>query len=267
MINILVSVKPDLASSIAIRYAGQLSKFMEIGLQPIHVKEPDNKEGLLGTGWVRHTWEHALTEKGVEEINQLIWTEKPNCPSLAAPRVVVGDREEEILQELQVGDYDLFMEGMLASFNISDFQKLVKSKLYQNIPCPMVIVKNLIPIEKFALLTFDGVDARELAKKFIQIFGDIHLALDILHYETGQSQELEIKEGKASNKYTDTAMEILESAGWSPTHIKIIQGPPQQVSEYLADYALIGSSVRDGLSKRNSLMTVLARTPSPIFLV
>ena len=181
MVNILVSVNPDLASSIAIRYAGQLSQLMDIALQPIHVKEPEQKGNLFGTGWVRHTWEHALAEKGEEEINLLIRTEKRYCPALAAPRVVVGERENEILRELQTGAYDLFMEGVLASFDEADFKKLLGSKLYQNAPCPAIAVKNLVTLEKVALLSYAGLEPSRLLGDVTDILAQLKLPLEVIH--------------------------------------------------------------------------------------
>ncbi len=266
MVNILVSVRADLASSIAIRYAGQLSKYMEIGLQPIHVKEPETKESLLGTGWVRHTWENALTEKGMEEINQLIRIEKPNCPALAAPRVLVGERDEEILRELQMGNYDLFMEGVLATFNIADFQKLLKSKLYQNLPCPVIMVKNLVSIEKFAFLTFEGIDSEEVATKFLQVFRETSPSIDIIHFKPEKSPELEVTEDEISDASVDSARKVFDNAGIENTRMLLAAGPPQEMSEYLGSYALVVSSAKDGLAKKKNLLTVLARTPSPVFL-
>jgi hypothetical protein len=239
---------------------------MEIGLQPIHVKEPEQKGNLFGTGWVRHTWEHALAEKGKEEINQLIRTEKPNCPALAAPRVVLGNREEEILRELQAGAYDLFMEGALASFNVNDFRNLVRSKLYQNVPCPIVVVKNLVPLEKTSLLLYEGMDAHRLIKEYVHVFKEAKLALDLLYYTPGTSDTIHITEADLSEPTISSAKQLLEDAQLPPHSTQRIAGTPQQVGEYLADYALVGAAIIDEAGKKNPILTVLARTPSPVFI-
>ncbi len=267
MISILISVRADLVSSIAIRYAGQLGELLDIGLQPIHVKEPDSKGNLFGTGWVRHTWEHALAEKGEEEINQLIKTEKRYCPALAAPRVLVGERESEILRELQSGGYDLFMEGVLASFHEGDFRKLVRSKLYQNSPCPIIMVKNLVPLERVAFILHEGGDSVNLVERYVEVLGEAGLPSDLLHYHTdGHHRELVVEEGEGRIGDIDKAKNTLETRGQKTGKTLLISGPPREVAGYLSGYGLIACAIRDEIHKKSPISSVLAHTPSPIFI-
>lgn len=266
MINILVSVRPDLASSIALRYAGELGKLMEIGLQPIHIKEPEDRGNLFGTGWVRHTWEQALAQRGEEEIGLLIRTEKPNCPQLSAPRVIVGDKDEEILKEAQIGAYDLFMEGILASFNVAGFQRLLRSNLYQNMPCPIIVVKNLIPLEKTALLFSEGMDSRRLIQNFIKLFEDAKFPVDLLYYTSDRRDKLELQDGKDSMGDLIYASQLLENHHWPPRDLVTISGPPHLLADYLGDYALVGSAIKDDIDRKHPILTVFGRTPSPIFI-
>ncbi|HDM09430.1 MAG: universal stress protein [Deltaproteobacteria bacterium] len=267
MVNILVSVNPDLASSIAIRYAGQLAHFMEIALQPIHVKEPEQKGSLFGTGWVRHTWEHALAEKGEEEINLLIRTEKPYCPALAAPRVVVGERENEILKELQTGAYDLFMEGILASFDEGDFKKLITSKLYQSAPCPAIVVKNLVPLEKVALLSYVGLEPSKLVDDVSDILRQAKLPLDVIHLVPKKDKkDLEVNEEAHEAQGFDNLVDAIRKKGLDLQKGQVLTGHPKDIADYLSRYGLVVCAVRNALDKKSPIHTVLAFTPSPIFI-
>ena len=267
MMNILVSVNPDLASSIAIRYAGQLAKLMEVALQPIHVKEPEQKGNLFGTGWVRHTWEHALAEKGEEEINLLIKTEKPFCPALAAPRVVVGERETEILRELQIGTYDLFMEGVLASFNECDFKKLVSSKLYQNAPCPIIIVKNLVPLDRIALLSHTGLEPSRLVGHIYDMFGKTNLPFDVIHcIPDKQKKEIQVVDGTHQEQELIRMAEAFGKWDLQPQKTQVISGRPKDIAEYLSKYGLVACGLKDGLERKSPIYSVLALAPSPILI-
>jgi len=267
MVNILVSVNPDLASSIAIRYAGQLSQLMDIALQPIHVKEPEQKGNLFGTGWVRHTWEHALAEKGEEEINLLIRTEKRYCPALAAPRVVVGERENEILRELQTGAYDLFMEGVLASFDEADFKKLLGSKLYQNAPCPAIAVKNLVTLEKVALLSYAGLEPSRLLGDVTDILAQLKLPLEVIHLVPRKDiKDLEVNEGGQNTQEFNNLVDAIGKKGLNFEKGQVLTGHPKDIADYLSRYGLVVCAVRDVLEKKSPIYTVLAFTPSPIFI-
>ena len=267
MINILVSVNPDLASSIAIRYAGELSQFMDIALQPIHVKEPEQKGNLFGTGWVRHTWEHALAERAEEEINLLIRTEKRYCPALAAPRVVVGERESEILKELQTGVYDLFMEGVLASFDEADFRRLVGSKLYQNAPCPVIVVKNLVTLEKVALLSYPGLEPSSFVGDVTNTLAQLRLPLEVIHLVPKKDiKGLEINEGGQNVLEFNNLFDAVRKRGLNIKKGQALTGHPKEIADYLSKYGMVVCAIRDVLDKKSPIYTVLAFTPSPVLL-
>ena len=267
MVDILISVKADLASSIAIRYAGQLGELVNIALQPIHVKEPDQKGNLFGTGWVRHTWEHALAEKGEEEINLLIKTERRYCPVLAAPRVVVGDREAELLRELQSGAYDLFMEGVLASFNEADFRKLIRSKLYQNAPCPIIVVKNLVGLEKVALFIQQGTNPNHLVDQFVGVLGKAGFSLDLVYYSSVDgSTDLQVNQDGGEVMELNETRRVLEAKGQRTGDCVVVSGPPRKVGEYLSVYGLVACPIKDEIQRKGPASAVLAHTPSPLFI-
>ena len=134
MLRTLVYLDADLASSIALRYTCQLAQLVDMKLHSVHVEEPDQDGHAPGTGWVRRTWESTMLKTGEFEIAQLINAEKSSCPKLGAPKMIVGDRESEILREIQRESYDLFVEGLLHSFTTKKLFDKINSKLYKPRP-------------------------------------------------------------------------------------------------------------------------------------
>ncbi len=161
MLRTLVYINADLASSIALRYTCQLEKFINMKLHFVHVEEPDQDGHAPGTGWVRRTWENTVLKTGEFEIAQLIKAEKSSCPKLSAPKMLIGNRETEILREIQNESYDLFVEGSLHSFTSKKLYDKIHSRLYRHIPCPVIIVKNLVDIEKIALIVRNDIDSKK----------------------------------------------------------------------------------------------------------
>ena len=155
MLRTLVYLNADLASSIALRYTCQLAQVVDMKLHSIHVEEPDQGTHAPGTGWVRRTWESALLKAGELEIAQLINAEKSSCPMLSAPKMLIGDRENEILSEIQSESYDLFVEGELYSFNAK--------KLYDKISGQRNYHKRLLEIiHEVSVSELEGREVIEL---------------------------------------------------------------------------------------------------------
>jgi len=265
MIKTLVSVDMDLASGIALRYAYQQANLINMKLQAIHVEKPNSKEKVPAGGWMRNKWEKAILDKGQEEMARLLNTAKLNSSVWGPPKVLIGDREEEIIYELQRGLYDLFIEGILASFDISDFYKLIDSRLYQNMPCPALVVRNLADVRSILLLLSGGPDFRQFISNFLKIFNGAKADLDILHYTFRESGELVFQEKGESDVLRD-AESLLTDQGWPPKKTQAVQGTPEQLARYIKDYGLIASSVHRRGAAKTPLLEVLGRVPSPLLL-
>ena len=181
MINALVSLNADLASSIAFRYACRLMEYLDMRLQPIHVEEVDKGSFPPGSGWVRSTWEKGLLETAREEIAQLINAEKADCPSLDSTIVEMGEYDEALLHEIEDKSYDLLIEGVLTSFHGQLFHKRIRSKLYRFAPCPIITVKNLVQPERIVLLLYEAGDATPLVSNFLKLFTKPSTRVDLVH--------------------------------------------------------------------------------------
>lgn len=266
MIKTLVSLDADLASSIALRYACQLANIIKMDLNTMHVEEADRQGTPPGSGWVRRTWENALLKTGEVEIGQLIQAERLSYPALRAPKMVVGDREHEILDEIQKEAYDLFIEGALHTFTAANFYKKIRSRLYRFTPCPTIMVKNLVKLEKMVIVFDEEAEFKRLVGTFLKIFKTASIELDLMHYQFRESAEAVSESNADADEILHNAKETLMEAGWQTKKLQSYQGVPGGLDELFRDYGLVISSFRRGLTKKSLLLEFLSRVPSPILL-
>ncbi len=264
MIKILVPVSADLASSIALRYACQLSELIQVEIQTIHVKAPSSEGSQLGTGWVRHTWEKTMLTEAEDEIAQLIRAERTHCPSLGEPLIMIGDRDEKILSELQSGSCDLFVEGTIPTFSSSYFSKRLESRLYQDIPCPFLMVKNLMPLRRVVLILSENVDSQKLIQVFTAIFGESNLKVELFYLQSPDAA------GQESSSLAEMTLQATTKAlgerGWLPEKSQVLSGQPRELAVNLEDHTLLLTGLDRHLKKKTFLHEFLVATPAPILL-
>ena len=264
MIKILVPVAVDLASSISLRYACQMSQLIQVEIRTIHVKAPSSEGSQLGTGWVRHTWEKTMLTEAEDEIAQLIRAERTHCPSLGEPLIMIGDRDEKILRELQSGSYDLFVEGTIPTFSSSYFSKRLESHLYQDMPCPFLMVKNLMPLHKVVLILSENVDPHKLIQIFTRIFGESNLKVELFYLKSADPAG---QESEGLEEMTlQAAMKALGEREWVPEKSKVISGQPRELAVALEDHGLLLTGLDRHLKKKTLLHEFLVATPAPILL-
>jgi nucleotide-binding universal stress UspA family protein len=266
MLRTLVHLDADLASSIALRYACQLTQLVDMKLHSVHVEEPDQNGHAPGTGWVRRTWENTVLKTGEFEIAQLINAEKSSCPKLGAPKMLVGDRENEILREIQRESYDLFVEGSLHSFTPKKLYDKINSRLYRHIPCPVIIVKNLVNIEKVALIVRSETESKNLISMFLKIFKGAKLKLDLIYCDFQEPGQLSFNAKKETNGTLSAAAEMLAENQWAPEKCLTIQGAPEEIGDALRDYGLLACPLHHTISKKSNWFQLLSHIPSPILI-
>jgi hypothetical protein len=275
VVNTLVSINPDLASSIALRYACQLAKSAGMVLQTMHVVEPEREGDTPGTGWVRRTWEKGLLETAQVEISRLINAERTSCPALGAPKMSIGVYEDEILRELDLGSYDLYLEGALYSFDSSGFRQKIRSKLYRGAPCPILLVKNLVSPTKIVLILEDEMELGHLISTFLRLFEGAKTEVDLIHCKFQGVGRVSFKKerGATSPPAQEKPDEILASAqsmllagGWSAKEALLVNDIPEKIADYLKDYGLVVSYIPQHPGQKAPLMELLNRVPSAILL-
>lgn len=261
MLNALIPIELNLASNIALRYACRRSGLLDAGLQPIHVEEPDGKAHSSQSGWIRRTWEAGMEEAGREEVQRILNTEKPDCFVAPRPIIAVGDRNETILEELQRGGYDLFIEGVVSNFNLGEFRRLLRSRLYRRMGCPVLMVKNLILSPRVLLLLEPAMDVDELVEEFCRLLPHADTDFDLRVCDmNGQHGE------GAAGDVLRAAAGLLASRGRRPARSDILHGSPESVAAGLRDYGLLVSAVDRSSSRRTPLVEVLGRVPCPLLL-
>jgi hypothetical protein len=275
MIRALISVDNRLASSIALRYACRLANQTGMDLQSIHIEEPEHGDRPPGTGWVKRTWEKGLLVSAGAEISQLIDEEKPTCPTLRKPKMFVGDRETKILRELDEGSYDLFIEGALYAFNPENFRTRFETRLYGEVPCPILMVKNLVELKKAAIFLEDDTDLWSLIPRFFKILEGADLELDTLHVKLKKPGRLSFREGEGDMESSDagevdeisaSAGKMLAEAGWSPRGTKVIRGVPSGITDCLEDYSLLAACLPRQTDREKPMLELLSRVPSALLV-
>lgn len=265
MIRTLVSVYPDLASVIAMNYACQLSRIIEMGIQPVFVKEPEACEDAPGVGWVRRTWENSLLDTEREAVDRLIEAERANCNILARPEILFGKRDDAILSKLLKGAYDLFVEGCVSSFEKSELLQRIHSKLYRNLPCPVIIARNLLELRKILVVLDDEVNAAKLLTTMINLFNGAQPRFDLLYCRlTGTDRPVEPIE-PAEELFAET-QEILEHHDWTPESQLALQGSSQSLLRLIEEYSLVVTSLPHRFERDDALLYLLSDSPSPILL-
>jgi nucleotide-binding universal stress UspA family protein len=263
----LIAVNADLASSIAIRFACQLAKLTGLGLQTLYVVRPDERGHTPGTGWVRETWEDAMVLKGRDSIAQLIQAEKMACPGLGNPKMVAGKRDMEILHELQVSDYDLFTEGILHAFEPANFLKKIHSRLYRNLPCPVLMVKNLASLDKGILALGEENDMQSCVSVFLKLFEGIQVDLDLIccrFQDTGGAAERNPSSRLEAG--LNAAEKMLAEKGRIPRASRIVQGVSESLDRSLRDYGLVLSCLPRENIEKSPIVDLLSRSPSPVLI-
>ncbi len=266
MMKVLVSLDADLASSIALRYACQMAGLVPMELQPIHVEEAGGEAGSPGTGWVRRTWETALLETGQEEITQLLNAERGSCPALLPPKLCMGSREDEILRELDSGEYDLFVEGALYSFTSANFSAKVRSRLYRHVRCPLILVRNLVPLEKVAILLSEDTDPGLVIDAFWRVLGEASLGLDVLYCRFPAHLHLGPRTPQDPEKALAMARKILDARGRQADELRVLDESPQKAGELMRDYGLVIASLPPQ-HRKGAMVKLLSHSPTPTMLL
>ncbi len=265
-IRTLISVNADLSSSIALRYACQLSSRVDMELATIHVQEPKTDATDVGTGWARHTWENTIIEKNREEISQLIDTEKVQCPVLGTPRFVIGDRDEEILADLQKTKRDLFIEGIVSGGDAGEFYQLIRSKRLRTISCPVILARNLTNFPKVLLLLTEDVEPSALPSAFLKLFRGSTLSIDLAAARFSKTEAQIVTEKENHGPGLRAAIRIFADAGSAPKQICETVGTPSQLAEMFKNYSMVAIALQRPAPRKHPLVEFMARLSCSVLI-
>ena len=257
----LIPVEMTLASNIALRYVCQKAELLAIGLQPIHIEEPDQKAHSSQTGWIRKSWESGLKQAGTEQVRRILQNEELNCFIMPKPIVEVGDREDILLQELRLGNYKIFVEGEISNFNTGEFRKKLRSRLYRKMPCPVLFVKNIIKSDRVAIVVDSSTDLKSTIDQFCGLLQNRKIDFDLCVYSLDDfTREIPPED------IIKTAVDMLAEQGQTPQRSFTLLTAPEKAVPSFNEYGLIVSAVDRSSSRKSPLIEVLARVSCPLFL-
>jgi hypothetical protein len=215
---------------------------------------------------VHKTWQDALLQSDQDEIVQFIKTQRASYPKLGPLKISVGDREKEIYYELQSGFYGLFVEGALHTFDASPFYRKIHSWFYQNSPCPIILVKNLVKLQKVLIVLGQGVNYTKLIATFLKIFKGLTVELDLIYCHFNGDETSIQQSGENANMMLRNTEKILMEHAMTASQCRVVQNSPEKTEEFMQGYGLIVSSLNRQSNKNSPLLELLSRTPYPLFL-
>jgi nucleotide-binding universal stress UspA family protein len=262
----LISVDIDLGSSIALRYADNISSRIQPALYDVHVVDPKQIGSQPGSGWVEKTWENALIESSREEIRQFLEMERVKLPLLTKPKILFGNRTETLLDELRNEQYDLFMEGIPPTFNPSGFHSLLNSRLYRQMPCPVLVVKNIVSSDRIALVAERGPDPHKFISCFLDIFNAEGLKVDLIDMDMLKSEDVAAAKAGGTDNRLEELKSILADKGVVAKTLTFDGAPNENVADIFRDYGVVVSSMMRSPRKNNPLLGLLGRIASPVLI-
>ncbi|WP_207261407.1 universal stress protein [Desulfovibrio sp. Huiquan2017] len=261
MLKALVPVEMTLASNVALRYLCRKAELLGVAVQPVHVEEPDHKPHSSETGWIRRSWESGLRQAGLEEVQRILNSEKLDCFILPNPIVRVGDREDTLLEELRLGGYDFFVEGEVANFNTGAFRKRLRSKLYRQMPCPVLLVRNMIQSDRLVLLLDEKTDMESLTARFHHLFNGRAADFDLCAYVMD-----DLRRGPHPDELLAEGRDRLGRLGHEPARALTLLGAPETAARNLGDYGMIVAHLDRSSNRKSPLTEVLGLVSSPILI-
>ncbi len=258
MQDALMALQTDLASRIAIRYACRLEKLARFNMQAIHIPDMDEKGHSPGSGWVHQTWENAIVQQAREDIAGLLQKELFYY-SIGEPKIVPGERDQVILEEMNQKRYDFFIEGLLHSFEPDRFFQKLDSDLYRNIPCPILMVKNLVDLNRGIQILGTPDTVSSVISWFLKLWSELPAEPDVLvcHFEPSMEEHATIEnDSDLVSAIEDRFLKFRKK----PATIKTVKGASNNLAPLVRDHALLVSPLPTSSSQ---IAHMLAMSPCP----
>lgn len=260
----LLYLDEDLASSMAFRFAAAQAQELDMALQAFHVVEPEGGSAPEELGWVSRSWEKVRLAGGLDKVNRLVRTESIAWHQAGDPRIALGDKDQETLRELAGGAYSLYVEGYLSKSDPDDFLRFLDAERFRKNPCPLLLVKNLVPHEQLLLLLDRKMDAAQAVSRLTALYGDAagDIDLTVLYYKSGEGRELVFQERK-NDPPLDRVGSLLAQEGWYEPEWLVMHGPPEKAAGYMQGHGLVATAFPGSAGARAELLAHLA---NPVLL-
>ena len=259
MDDVLIALDTDLASDIAIRYACRLEELFQFKVQVIHSPDMDERGHAHGSGWVHQKWKKAIVQQAGKEISNLI--QKPLFyNSMGEPKIIPGERDQVILEEMNRNCYDFLMEGFLHSFEPDRFFQKLDSHLYKNLPCPVLMVKNLVDLARGVQIVGPSKTIPSILFWFFKLFSGLPDAPDFLIFDFDTAIEKVSMIENDADLISDIEEQFLKQ-GKRPGSIRTAKGSPDALSLLVRDHAL---SICHMPHSYDDMSIMLSMSPCPV---
>jgi hypothetical protein len=170
MLKLLVAIDRSLEASIALRMACFFG--LQIHIQPIFVSDPPGRNMSFGAGWAWKSWERETSQQAEETIEDLVITERNQCPNIEDPVVLIGEPFQKIAHHyFTENDYDLLvtgapfrgMEPKAMCNRYGTYARKTDKEL------PLLMVRHLKNINRIIALTDGGVSAEKALGVLIRL--------------------------------------------------------------------------------------------------
>jgi hypothetical protein len=260
MDDVLIAVDNDLASNIAVRYTCMLEKVLGFNVQAIHSPDMDDKSHSPGGGWVHQKWENAVLHQAGKEIANLVHDELIyNC--IGEPKIIPGNRDQAILEEVRLhSSYGFLIEGFLHQFEPDRFLQRLESRLYQHLPCPVLMVKNLVNPKRGIQIVGTPDTVSSVLLWFFKLFHNFPGYSDILVCDFDQSKrgiDFPENDGHLISELEDRFQEQGKKLG----HIRTAKGPADELSLLVRDHAVTMCQIPE---PQDTMSVMLSMSPCPI---
>lgn len=258
MLKTAIAVDADLASRIAVRYACQMGRFLDLDISTLHAADPGEQGQAIATGWVRRKWEDAVVRDTMDQVVQLVKAEQAGCRILAPPLFLPPEqpRDERLARHLRSNRYGLFVEGLLHRFKPDHFMAKIGSRLYRNLPCPAMVAQNVPPPSKGVLWVSPGKIAPKSMENFLGIFPSRTIELSLLNCRFGNKP--------VAPSDIEAAVSLFESSGGAVTNISTVEGSPSSMAALVRDHFLIVSEVPPA---KGPMAELLSKSPCSLLLI
>ena len=236
MIKTLVSVEVDLASSLALRFACQLSAIVPMDIQPVYIKESSPYQAM-GAGWASRTWEKELVEQARAEVSDVVNVERDFCPVVKDPLVIYGDKDAELVKLVESTAYDLYVKGVKhVPWTAADLHKKFHAKLYQKMVPPVILVRTLRKINQVEVLCLDPTGTNVIIGALKRLWTQCPVPLLLTYpgasHASAEAAELQtaVEQGKAA---------LIEAGCSVSINDALPARPADEVSDYFQDHGVV----------------------------
>jgi nucleotide-binding universal stress UspA family protein len=251
----LVALSRQVHSIYALRLACQLGRLGGLGLDLLHVIE--NEALPRGAGWAPYSWAREREQEARQELGQMVQAEQEFCDVGGGVAFAHGRAEEELLQRLRGGRYDLVILGG----HPSGHPGTLLGHLAKESPVPVIVARGARPLRRVLLATDGGAEAENTLRLMGRLLGEssVEATLFSLNGPGAVSRGRELLRAEGVETSTVAATE----PGWQGLLAETARGGYDLL---VVAQAPSGGRLRDLLSGGQPELRLALHAPCPVMM-